>query len=239
MSIDFSKLEDKAPEIDLEELLEAGCHFGHQKNRWHPKMASYIYAEKDGVHIFDLVKTAEQLRKAYNYAYQLGKEGKSLIFVGTKKQARDIIKKAAEEAGAMYIYSRWLGGLLTNWEQLKKSITRMIFIEEGLKGDKFKGYTKFERVQLDKERTKKGRFFDGIKLLKTKPDCLFVVDAKKEDIAVTEASLTGVGVMALVDSNTNPSKVDLVIPANDDAVKSIQVIVNLVAKGYKEGRKAK
>lgn len=240
--IDFSKLPNKAPDYDLESLLEAGCHFGHQKRKWHPKMAEYIYAEKDGVHIFDLAKTAEQLKKAYNYVYQLGKEGKNIIIIGTKRQAREVVKTAALDAGLMYINSRWLGGFLTNWEQIKKSLKRMIEIEEGLKTDKFKGYTKYEQVQLEKERVRKARFFEGVRELVNKkdqqlPDCLFVIDTNREKISVKEANQVGIPVIGLADSNANPSLLDIVIPANDDALKSLSLIVNEIAKAYKEGKK--
>lgn len=237
--MDFSKLPNKAPDYDLVAFLEAGCHFGHQKRKWHPKMAEFIHMEKNGVHIFDLVKTAEQLKLAYNYAYDLGKNGKSMIFVGTKRQARDIVKKAAQDAGAMYITSRWLGGLLTNWDQINKSLQRMIEIEEGLKSDKFKGYTKFERVKLEKEQGRLERFFAGIRQLKNQPDCIFVVDTNREKISVTEASKKEVPVIALIDSNSDPSQVTLPIPANDDAVKSIKLIVEQIAAAYKAGKASK
>ncbi len=237
--IDVAKLPQQAPEYDLRELLEAGCHFGHQARRWHPKMAKWIYTEKDGVHIFDLAKTAEQLRHAYNYVYDLGKNGKTLIVIGTKKQARDIIKEAAASTGVLTITSRWLGGLLTNWEQVNKSLRRMIEIETGLKEGKYDHYTKRERVLLDKERQRLERFFGGIRELKGKPDALFVVDPSREKVAVLEASRNNIPVIALIDSNTNPDKVDIEIPANDDAVKSIQYIVNAVVGGYMAGKKAK
>ncbi|MFZ5376753.1 MAG: 30S ribosomal protein S2 [Patescibacteria group bacterium] len=236
---DFSKLPNHAPDYDLQQLLEAGCHFGHQKRKWHPKMAEYIYMEKNGVHIFDLVKTAAQLQTAYNYAYQLGKEGKTVIFVGTKRQAREVVRTAAEKAGVFHITQRWMGGLLTNWEQINKSIRRMIEIEEGLKTDKFKGYTKFERMQLEKEKGRLERFFEGVRGLKDKPVCLFVIDPNREKIAVTEASKMGVSVVALADSNANPDLVDLVVPANDDAVNSVELIVNQIAEGYLAGKSAK
>lgn len=236
--IDFSKLANKAPDYDLQALFDAGCHFGHQKRKWHPKMAEFIYTEKNGVHIFDLAKTVEQLQLAYNYVYSLGKEGKTLIFVATKHQAREVVKKAAEEAGAMYIVSRWLGGFLTNWEQIYRSLKKMVDIEEGLKTDKFKNYTKFEKVQLEKEVSRLNRFFMGIKQLRSKPDCIFVVDAHREKIAVTEASTISVPVIAITDSNADPSLVNLAIPANDDTQKSIELIVNEISKAYQEGKKA-
>lgn len=237
--IDVAQLPSNAPEVDLAQLLEAGCHFGHQSRRWHPKMKPWIYLEKDGVHIFDLVKTAAQLRHAYNYAYQLGLTGKTLVFIGTKRQARELVKTAAEEAGAMYIVSRWLGGLLTNWEQVKKSLKRMVDIEEGLQAGKFAGYTKFERVQLEKEATRLARFFGGLRGLSKQPDALFIVDPHKEEVIVREAKLVGVPIVAMVDTNTDPTDIDLPIPANDDAARSIETIVSFVAAGYQAGKKAR
>lgn len=237
--IDVTSLPQHAPDYDLRELLEAGCHFGHQSRRWHPKMAKWIFTEKDGVHIFDLAKTASQLQLAYNYAFDLGAKGKTLIVVGTKKQARDIIKEVTTPAGVMSITSRWLGGLLTNWEQVGKSLRRMIEIETGLKEGKFDVYTKRERVLLDKERQRLERFFGGIRELKGKPDALFIVDPSREKVAVLEASRNNVPMIALIDSNTNPDLIDIPVPANDDAIKSIEYIVNAVVAGYAAGKKTK
>jgi small subunit ribosomal protein S2 len=237
--IDFAALPQQAPEYDLRELLEAGCHFGHQARRWHPKMAKWIYTEKDGVHIFDLAKTAEQLRHAYNYAFELGRKGQTLVVVGTKKQARDVIKEIAAPASVMTITSRWLGGLLTNWEQVGKSLRRMLDIEAGLKEGRFDMYTKRERVMLDKDRQRLERFFGGIRELKGKPDALFIVDPGREEVAVLEASRNNIPIIGLIDSNTNPDLIDIPVPANDDAVKSIQFIVTAVIEGYVAGKKAK
>ncbi len=234
--IDFVSLPQKAPEYDLRELLEAGAHFGHQAKRWHPKMAKWIFSEKDGVHIFDLAKTAAQLQVAYNYAFDLGQKGKTLIIVGTKKQAREVIKEEAAAAQLMTITSRWLGGLLTNWEQVSKSLRRMLDIERGLKEGKFDKYTKRERVLLDKERQRLERFFGGIRELKGKPDALFIVDPGREKVAVFEAERTGLPMMAIVDSNTNPEAIDIPIPANDDAVRSITYIIKAVIAGYLAGK---
>jgi small subunit ribosomal protein S2 len=237
-NFDFSTVPAKAPEYDLEQLLELGCHFGHQTKKWNPQMKQWIYAELNGVHIFDLAKTASQLQLAYNFAYQLGKEGKTLIFIGTKRQVRDVVKAAAVKAGAPYIIQRWLGGLLTNWDQVNKSLKRMMDIRHGLEAGKFDGYTKFERVQLDKEANRLARFFDGMTEMKKTPDAIFVVDPSREKVAVLEATVTDVPVLGIVDSNTDPRRVDLVIPANDDAVKSVEYLVNQVAEGYLAGKKA-
>jgi small subunit ribosomal protein S2 len=237
--LDLTNLPQVAPEYDLRDLLEAGCHFGHQSRRWHPKMAKWIYTEKDGVHIFDLAKTAAQLQIAYNYAYQLGKNGKNLIVVGTKKQARDVIKEIVVPTGMMTITSRWLGGLLTNWEQVNKSLRRMLDIEKGLQDGRFEKYTKRERVLLDKERARQERFFGGIRELKGKPDALFVIDPGREKVAVLEANKVGVPMIALIDSNTDPEMIDIPVPANDDAVRSITLITQAVVDGYQAGKMAK
>lgn len=228
-----------APEFNLEALFEAGCHFGHQVQKWHPSMKRWIFAEKDGVHIFDLEKTAAQLTIAYNQAYELGRSGKSLVIVGTKRQAKDAVKAAAEKHGVYYITSRWLGGLLTNWDQVAKSLKRMLTIEEGLKTDAFKGYTKFERVQLEKELGRLERFFVGIRGLKRLPDCLFIVDPGREKNAVAEAKSVGVPVIALIDSNSDERQISTPIPANDDALTSIAYIIDAVLAGYAAGKSAK
>ncbi|CAN5270509.1 30S ribosomal protein S2 [soil metagenome] len=237
--IDISSLPQEAPEFDLRELLEAGAHFGHQARKWHPKMAKWIYTEKDGVHIFDLEKTAKQLQIAYNFAFDLGKKNKTLVIVGTKKQAREVIKEATQDQHVMTITSRWLGGLLTNWDQVHKSLARMLDIEKGLKEGKYDSYTKLERVLLDKERGRLERFFGGISELKGRPDAVFIIDPGREKVAVLEASKVGVPIMALIDSNSNPDMIDIPVPANDDAVRSVSYIVKAVVAGYEAGRISK
>lgn len=237
MKIDFSKLPNKAPEYDLMTLLEAGCHFGHQKAKRHPRMNEYIYAEKDGIHIFDLAITAKQLQLAYNFVYDQALKGKTMVMVGTKKQAKELVETAAKESGSHYITARWLGGFLTNWTQVKRSLKAMLDIESGLKSGKFDGYTKFEKVQLEKERVKLARFFDGLRDLKQSPDFLFVVDINREKNAIKEAKNMGTPVVAIVDSNSDPEGVDIVIPANDDAVRSLSFLITEVSKAYQEGKK--
>lgn len=237
--IDLSKLPDKAPDYDLRKLLDLGAHFGHQRSKWNPAMDEYIYTQKDGVHIFDLEKTAEQLKKAYNFAYKLGKKNKTLIFVGTKRQAREIVKNVAEESGAMHITSRWLGGFLTNWNQVNKSLNRMLQIESNLKEGGYEGFTKYEISQIKKELTRLRRFFDGVRDLKQMPDAIFVIDPDREDIAVKESNIMDVPVMALIDSNGNPDQVDLPIPANDDAVKSVDFFVKQIGEAYSKGKQGK
>jgi len=234
-----TSLQTVLPEIDLQEMFEAGCHFGHKIAKWHPKMAPYIYGSEGGVHIFDLEKTSEQLKLACQRFYDLAKEGKTLLMVGTKRSAREIIKEAASEMGCFYIVSRWMGGLLTNFNQLQKSIQRMTDIEKGLESGKFDKYTKYERLQLDKEKTRLERFFVGLQQLKGKPDCVFVVDSEKEKIVVKESVSEGVELIAIADSNADPRQIDIVIPANDDASKSVKYIVNNLKTAYNAGKTAR
>lgn len=224
-------------EISLEALFDAGVHFGHQSTSWHPKMAEWIYAEKDGIHIFDLAKTAEQLEKARLYVRDLAQKGKTLVVVGAKKQAAEIVEKAASEAGAMFIVNRWPGGLITNWEQVSKSIKRMNEIAKGLAEGKYKDYTKYERVQLEKELARLERLFRSLRDLKGEPDALFIIDLNREKNAVKEARTAGIPMLALADSNVNPTGVETVIPGNDDALSSIKMIVDYVMEGYAEGKK--
>lgn len=234
---DLNALPDKAPDYDLTELFEAGCHFGHQVEKWNPKMKKYIFTQKGGVHIFDLEKTAAQLKLAYNAAYALGKNGKTLVVVGTKRQARETVAKTCSENGVPYIASRWLGGLMTNWDQVKKSLSRMTEIENGLQSGKFDRYTKYERLQLEKEQGRLERFFNGIRDLKQLPDALFIIDVRKEKNVINEANSMGVFTIGLVDSNSDPTKVDLPIPANDDGQKSLELIINTLVAGYTAGKK--
>jgi small subunit ribosomal protein S2 len=237
--IDFSKLPDKAPEYDLRDLLEAGCHFGHQRSKWNPKMDKFIHTDKEGVNIFDLAKTAQQLQKAYNYFYLLGKQDKKVIMLGTKRQAREVVEEVAQEAGMMYIVSRWLGGFLTNWDQIKKSIKRMRAMEAKFESGEYENYTKFEQAQLKKELTRLQRFFEGIREIQSPPDVIFIVDAVKEDIAVTEATSADIPIVAILDSNGDPDLIDLPIPANDDSLKSVSFIVEEIGKAYKLGKEEK
>lgn len=232
----FDSLPDKAPEYSLKELFDLGVHYGHQRQKWHPKMSPYIHMEKNGVHIIDLARTVGQLTLAYNWLFQLGSEGKQVIFVGTKRQARDVVKEAAQKVGAMYISTRWLGGLLTNWEQVKKSIKKMTDTEKKLAEGGFKGRTKYEIIQIEKDVARAKRFFEGIQDLNQLPSALVVVDPIEEKIAVAEARSVGIPVIALIDTNGNPSKIDLPIPCNDDAVKSISFIVSQLVEAYGKGK---
>lgn len=227
------------PEFDLNELLETGAHFGHQAKRWHPKMAPYIYAKRDGVHIFDLIITADKLKEASEKIYQLAKEGKTVIFVGTKRQAKEIVKEEAVQAGAMYIVNRWLGGFISNWEQVSKSVKEMITLKKNLEEGKFKHYTKKEKLLVEKKIQRLERFFGGVADLKKAPDALFIVDIGREKTAVIEANDANIPVIAMVDSNDDPTPVDIVIPANDDAARSVKYVVHAIAEAYKAGKAAR
>lgn len=222
--------------VDLEQLLEAGCHFGHQARRWNPKMAPYIYAARDGVHIFDLAKTSSLLESACQKLYDSARDGLSVVFVGTKRQAQAIVKEEASAAGAMFITTRWPGGLITNWEQVGKSVKKLTTMKREKAEGRYGMYTKKENVLIDREIAKLERFFGGITSLTKIPDVLVVADVNKEIVAVREAKASGVFVIAICDSNVDPDLVDIVIPANDDAVGSLKLIISALARGYKEGK---
>ncbi|HKY74050.1 MAG TPA: 30S ribosomal protein S2 [Patescibacteria group bacterium] len=224
--------------VDVKDMLEAGCHFGHQAQRWSPKMKPYIYSEKNGVHIFDLFKTSQKLDEACQFVYNLAKEGKTMVFVATKRQAQDIVREEAVAAGAPYIVIRWLGGTLTNWDQIKKSLDKMKKLKKDREEGKLEMYTKKERVLIDKDISRLERFFGGVESITAIPDALFLVDIHKEENALHEATTKGVPMVAIVDSNCDPTRVTYPIPANDDAVRSIKLLVHAVAMAYREGRMA-
>lgn len=223
-------------DLPLTEFLEAGCHFGHQVRRWNPKMKPYLYTARDGVHIFDLVKTSEGLKKASGYVRDLVASGGQVLFVGTKRQARAIVREEAHKVGAPFVTERWLGGIITNWEQIKKSIDRLMEMKEKKEKGEYKKYTKKENVLIDREIARLERFFGGLVSLSKIPDALFVVDTHREMVAVAEARSRGVAVVGIVDSNAEPELVDQVIPANDDAVRSIKLIVSKIAEAYAAGK---
>lgn len=211
--------------VSLQDLFDVGCHLGHQAQKWHPKIKPWIYGVQDGIHIFDLEKTMQQLEKAQKRIQELKSEGKSLVVVATKKQAVELVVNIAQKVEIMYIINRWPGGLITNWDQVRKSIKRMNDIENGLASGKFKENTKYERLLMEKELNRLKRLFGGLKNLKNRPDALLVIDGMKEKNAMGEAAKEGVELIALVDSNTDPSEVNIPIPANDDAISSIKIII--------------
>lgn len=221
----------------LEELLEAGAHLGHEAKKWNPKMAEYIYATQQGVHVFDLTKTKELLEEALIALEQKAKEG-VILFVGTKRQAKDIVKESAERVGMPYMTTRWLGGTLTNFNQILASIRKLKDMKKAKEsGEYINKYTKKERLLKDKDILRFERFMGGIVDMAKLPDMLFVVDTAKEKIAVNEAYRMNIPVVGIVDTNGDPDKVEYPIPANDDSVKSIELIVNLVVKAVQKGKK--
>ncbi len=225
-------------EINLKDLLEAGCHFGHESRRWHPKAAAYIYGVRNGVHIIDLAKTKEGLERACEIVDKLGREGKVLLFVGTKRQSSQIIKNEAERVGAAFFNKRWVGGFITNWIEIKKTLDKLNKMEEDKKLGNWQQFPKHEQLKLDRERMKLEKFYGGVKMLKNLPDALFIADIKNEKTAVTECISGGVTTIAISDTNTDPSRVTYAIPANDDGVKSITLIVKIIADSYERGKQA-
>lgn len=224
-------------EVSLRDLLEAGCHFGHQTTRWNPQMKPYIFTARDGIHIFDLVKTKKGLEEAAAFVKTTAGNGGQIIFVGTKKQAQDIVKEAVLRVKMPYITERWVGGLITNWEELKKRLKHMIDLKAKKAEGFFKELTKKENLLIDREIAKLERIFGGVAELKDIPAAIFVLDGRKDDGALKEARRRGVKTIAIVDTNTDPSNVDFVIPANDDATKSIQLIVDVIVEAIEEGKK--
>lgn len=221
--------------ISMKQLLEAGVHFGHQTRRWNPKMAPYIFTERNGIYIIDLQQTVKLIDQAYNFVRDIAANGGNILFVGTKKQAQDSIKEEAERAGQYYVNHRWLGGTLTNWDTIQKRIQYLKDIYTMEEDGTFDVLPKNEVSQLMKEREKLERNLGGIKDMPGKPDALFVVDPRKEYIAISEAHKLGIPVIAMVDTNCDPDEVDLVIPANDDAIRAIKLIAQTLADAYIEG----
>ena len=222
--------------VSLKDLLEAGAHFGHQARRWHPKMENYLFGVRDGVHIFDLAKTKEGLENAAAFVREIAARGGKIIFVGTKRQAQAIVKEEAKKANMPFVDQRWLGGTITNWEQIKKRIDRLLDMKEKREKGEYKKYTKKEQLLLDREIRSLERKIGGLVELKNLPEAIFVVDIKREEIAVREAKRKGILVVAIVDSNSDPGLVDYVIPANDDAVGAIKLIVSMIGGAAREGR---
>lgn len=226
-------------EITLQSLLEAGCHFGHKAERWHPKAAEFIYTKKDGIHIIDLAKTKTGLDNAIAFARELIKNGGELLFIATKRQAMGVAREAAVKAGAPYLVERWIGGFLTNWEEVKKNIDKIINLENDHAAGRWKKMPKHEQGKLLRYIERLKVFYGGVLLLTEKPAAIFVVDVRREHAAVREAIRIGIPVVAIVDTNSDPEGINYVIPANDDAVGSIQLIVNTIASAYQEGKEAR
>ncbi|MCX7984783.1 MAG: 30S ribosomal protein S2 [Bacteroidetes bacterium] len=223
------------PHVEIETLLQAGAHFGHITRRWNPKMKPYIFMERNGIHIIDLKKTQEAIDEAWNAVSNIVAEGKKPLFVGTKPQARDVVKEAALRCGAFYVTERWLGGMLTNFTTIRKSVKRLTNIEKMETDGTFDSMTKKERLYLTRERDKLQQVLSGVVEMSKLPGVIYIVDVKKEAIAVKEANRLGIPIVAIVDTNTDPDPIDYPIPANDDALKSIQLITNLIAEAVIEG----
>lgn len=224
-------------EVSMKTLLEAGVHFGHQTRRWNPKMSPYIFGKRNGIYIIDLQKTLELFKIAAKYIRAISSEGWKILFVGTKRQAADIIKEEAERCGMYYVNNRWLGGLLTNFNVIKKTIERLREIEKIFEDeDTLKHYTKKERIKLQREKQKLEKNLKGIKDMDEIPDALFVIDPEKEANAVKEAKKLGIPVIAVVDTNCDPDMVDVIIPGNDDAIRAIKLFVAAIADAVLEGQ---
>jgi small subunit ribosomal protein S2 len=222
--------------ISMKQLLEAGVHFGHQTRRWNPKMAEYIFAERNGIYIIDLQKTVKKIDEAYTAISSIVSEGGELLFVGTKKQAQDSIREEAERCGMYYVNERWLGGMLTNFNTLKTRITRLKELETMEANGMFEVLPKKEVAKLMHEKEKLDRNIGGIKNMKKVPDIIFVVDPKKEHIAILEAHNLDIPIVAIVDTNCDPDEVDYVIPGNDDAIRAVKLIAGKVADAVIESR---
>ena len=224
-------------EVTMKQLLEAGVHFGHQTSRWNPKMKPYIFGARNGIYIIDLQQTVRMFKDAYGYVRNLTAEGGSILFVGTKKQAQDAIREEAERCGMFYVTNRWLGGMLTNFQTIKQSIDRLRKHEETLESPAMaEALTKKEMIVIQRERDKLMISLGGIKNMRKLPDALFIVDPKKEEIAVKEANKLGIPVVAAVDTNCDPDVIDYKIPGNDDAIRAIRLFCATIADAVLEGR---
>ena len=222
--------------VSMKQLLEAGVHFGHQTRRWNPKMAPYIFTERNGIYIIDLQKTVKKLEEAYMFVRELSAKGETVLFVGTKKQAQDSVREEAERAGAYYVNARWLGGMLTNFRTIRGRIARLHQLNTMKEDGTFDLLPKKEVAQLENEIAKLEKFMGGIKEMKKLPGALFVVDPRKEKIAVAEAKKLGIPVVAIVDTNCDPDDADYVIPGNDDAIRAVKLIAGAMASAIIEGR---
>ncbi len=222
--------------VSMKQLLEAGVHFGHQTRRWNPKMKKYIFTERNGIYIIDLQQTVKMLDTAYDFVREVSAEGGQILFVGTKKQARDAIKEEAERCSMHYVNARWLGGMLTNYTTIKKRIARLEQLNTMKEDGTFDLLPKKEVVKLELEIEKLEKFLGGIRNMDGLPKALFVVDTKKEKIAVAEARKLGIPVVAIVDTNCDPDEVDYIIPGNDDAIRAVKLIAGRMADAVIEGR---
>ncbi len=229
-------VENSTTKISLRAMLEAGAHFGHPKNRWNPKMRPYIFGLRGGVYIIDLQKTQALFQEALEFVLEAASKGKTVMFVGTKRQAQEVVTKQAKRCEMFYVHQRWLGGLLTNWQTVKKSAHRMRDLENVDTDPRFVHLTKKERLSLTKEHAKLDKVLAGIRDMTRRPDILFVVDIRREHIAIAEANKLGIPVIGIIDTNSDPDNIDYPVPANDDAIRSIDLFAGKVADAVIEGR---
>ncbi len=222
--------------IQMKQLLEAGVHFGHQTRRWNPKMAEYIFTERNGIYIIDLQKTVKKIEEAYYFVRDIAADGGNILFVGTKKQAQDAIREEAERCGMYFVNARWLGGMLTNFKTIKKRIERLYQLEKMAEDGTMDLLPKKEVIKLNLEQERLEKFLGGIKEMKSLPSALFVVDPRKEKNAIAEAHKLGIPVIAIVDPNCDPEEADYPIPGNDDAIRAVKLIVSTIGNAIIEGR---
>jgi len=220
----------------MKQLLEAGVHFGHQTRRWNPKMAPYIYMERNGIYIIDLQKTVRKLEEAYNFVRSVSETGGSVLFVGTKKQAQDAIKEEAERVGMFFVNARWLGGMLTNFKTMRMRIDRLAQLRKMQEDGTFDILPKKEVIKLTNEINKLEKYLGGVKEMKRLPAALFIIDPRKERNAIAEARKLGIPIVAIVDTNCDPDEIDYIIPGNDDAIRAIRLISQAIASAVMEGR---
>ncbi|KAF2956057.1 30S ribosomal protein S2 [Marinitoga sp. 38H-ov] len=225
--------------ISMKQLLEAGVHFGHRTRRWNPKMKPYIFTERKGIYIIDLQKSLKAVEEAYEFVRDQASQGKVLLFVGTKKQAQQITEEEAKRAGAYYVNNRWLGGLLTNFPTIKKRIKKLEELDEYVNSEEFEKLPKKEQSKIKKVYDKLNKNLGGLRGMKRIPDFIFLVDPRKEQIAIAEANMLGIPIIALVDTNCDPDPIDIVIPGNDDAIRAIKLIASKIADAYIEGREGR
>ena len=222
--------------VSMKQLLEAGVHFGHQTRRWNPKMAEFIYMERNGIYIIDLQKTVKKLEEAYNFVRSLAESGESILFVGTKKQAQDAVREEATRVGQYYVNARWLGGMLTNFKTMRTRIDRLAQLRKMQEDGTFDMLPKKEVIKLTNEITKLEKYLGGVKEMKKLPGAIFVIDPRKEHNAISEARKLNIPIVAIVDTNCDPDEVDYVIPGNDDAIRAIRLISATMANAVLEGR---
>lgn len=222
--------------VSMKQLLEAGVHFGHQTRRWNPKMARFIFTERNGIYIIDLQKTVKKIEEAYSFIREVAETGKPILFVGTKKQAQDAIKEEAERAGMYYVNERWLGGMLTNHKTIKGRIDRLVQLEKMQEDGTFDVLPKKEVIQLMNEKEKLEKYLNGIKEMPELPGAIFIVDPRKERIAVKEAHKLGIPVVSIVDTNCDPDEIDFPIPGNDDAIRAVKLIASTISQAVIEAK---